>query len=227
MCEARQAASILLERGCQADVQDTFGRTPLHLAVCSQDPSLCRLLLSTTADLAIRCDGSGRTPLAYAVLNSSPSAAEECTRMLLESSAEPNGSDAFGLAPLHYAAEGGSVGVANGRTPLEFAGNESMRDLLKSAAHIKQIEGQSASDILPGDLQACPAFAYRDPRFQAMQSRFIHIMKDVQASSIQQGQHLARPSLFDGSWMTGVFSHQQLLGSELAAVGGEGAEALW
>ena len=58
----------------------------------------------------------------------------------------------------------------------------------------------------------------------------------LQASSIQQGQHLARlcllepklqscrnstrsdvppvlccrPSLFDGSWMTGVFSHQQL-----------------
>lgn len=231
-----EAASILLERGCQADVQDTFGRTPLHLAVCSQDPSLCRLLLSTTADLAIRCDGSGRTPLAYAVLNSSPSAAEECTRMLLESSAEPNGSDAFGLAPLHYAAEGGSVGVAklllgkaadpllqdpnSGRTPLEFAGNESMRDLLKSAAHIKQIESQSASDILPGDLQACPAFAYRDPRFQAMQSRFIHIMKDVQASSIQQCQHLARPFLFDGSWMAGVFSHQQLLGSELSAVGG-------
>lgn len=230
-----EAASVLLERGCQADAQDTFGRTPLHLAVCSQDSSLCRLLLSANDNLAERCDQSGRSPLAYAVLNSSPLAAEECVRLLLQSLAEPNRCDSFGLAPLHYAAEGGRQGVAqlllakaadpllrdpnSGRIPLEFASLESMQDLLQDASR-KQLESQSASEPVPGDLQVCPAFAFRNTRFQAMQSRFIEIMKDVQASSIQQRQHLLRPSLFDASWMAGVHTHQQLLGSELATVQG-------
>eukprot|EP00913_Durusdinium_trenchii_P011264 g10577.t1 len=71
-----EAAAILLERGCQADVQDACGRTCLHLAVCSQEPRLCHLLLSSCQSLVRRCDGKGRSPLSYAVMNSTSSVAE-------------------------------------------------------------------------------------------------------------------------------------------------------
>ncbi|CAK9061839.1 Ankyrin repeat domain-containing protein 18A, partial [Durusdinium trenchii] len=221
-----EAAAILLERGCQADVQDACGRTCLHLAVCSQEPRLCHLLLSSCQSLVRRCDGKGRSPLSYAVMNSTSSVAEECVQLLLRSLAEPDLCDEFGLSPLHYAAKQASQGVvqllhekvadlfleASGRTALD-----PKRDITRDLPDQKSRQVAHAQ-YRGGDWHDQAMFV--QDGLEAMQSRFYHIMKDVQAAGIHHGQHKSRPFLFDGSWMKDVHSHQQLLGGELASVPG-------
>ncbi|CAE7869458.1 unnamed protein product [Symbiodinium microadriaticum] len=106
------AAMVLLDRGCAADVQDTAGRTALHLAVCSKEPQLCKLLLAKSPELAARKDLQGRSPLAYAVLHPAQPVAEQCTRLLLAGLADVNAEDIFGFDALHYARKAGAEGAA-------------------------------------------------------------------------------------------------------------------
>ncbi|CAE7523498.1 Icl1d [Symbiodinium natans] len=108
----REAAMVLLDRGCMADAQDAAGRTALHLAVCSKEPRLCKLLLAKHPDLTARQDLQGRGPLAYAVLHPAHTVAEHCTRLLLEGHADAHAEDVFGLNALHYALKAGAQGAA-------------------------------------------------------------------------------------------------------------------
>ncbi|CAJ1380287.1 unnamed protein product [Effrenium voratum] len=225
---------ILLDRGCQADAQDALGRTPMHFAVCSKEPKLCRLLLSCPC-LVTRCDARGRSALAYAVLNTMPSVRDENVQLLLEYLAEPNAQDFFGLSPLHYAAEAGAQGAvalllqeaadpslqepSSGRTPLDMANGEATRKLLKESAR-GRLGVASFGNACGYDEDFSMLGALSDANFKEMQCKFIQMMKLVQESGLRQGQHLRRPSLFDGSWMAEIHSHQKLLGKELAAVSG-------
>ncbi|CAJ1417391.1 unnamed protein product [Effrenium voratum] len=229
-----EAAMILLDRGCQADAQDALGRTPMHFAVCSKEPKLCRLLLSCPC-LVTRCDARGRSALAYAVLNTMPSVRDENVQLLLEYLAEPNAQDFFGLSPLHYAAEAGAQGAvalllqeaadpslqepSSGRTPLDMANGEATRKLLKESAR-GRLGVASFGNACGYDEDFSMLGALSDANFKEMQCKFIQMMKLVQESGLRQGQHLRRPSLFDGSWMAEIHSHQKLLGKELAAVSG-------
>ncbi|CAJ1334587.1 unnamed protein product [Effrenium voratum] len=228
-----EAAMILLDRGCQADAQDALGRTPMHFAVCSKEPKLCRLLLSCPC-LVTRCDARGRSALAYAVLNTMPSVRDENVQLLLEYLAEPNAQDFFGLSPLHYAAEAGAQGAValllqeaadpslqepSGRTPLDMANGEATRKLLKESARGRPGVA-SFGNACGYDEDFSMLGALSDANFKEMQCKFIQMMKLVQESGLRQGQHLRRPSLFDGSWMAEIHSHQKLLGKELAAVSG-------
>lgn len=52
---------------------------------------------------------------------------------------------------------------------------------------------------------------------------FLKLMQRVQEVGIQQFEHQKHPQLFDGTWMDGVRTHQQLLGGILANVTGADA----
>ena len=93
---------LLVERGANINIQDAFGRTPLHL-VCenansdNHHDSLDYLLRG--ADPCIQ-DLQGRTPLHIAA----NAGCVVCINKLLEHDADPNIRDSSGEIPLHIAA---------------------------------------------------------------------------------------------------------------------------
>jgi hypothetical protein len=95
---------LLIDRGANINVQDTYGRTPLHLAcenVNSERHHECiEYLLQHGANPSIQ-DDFGRTPLHNAV----EKGCLECVRLLMQlGNANPNLPDAHGDIALHIAA---------------------------------------------------------------------------------------------------------------------------
>ncbi|CAK0825246.1 unnamed protein product [Prorocentrum cordatum] len=142
----RRTVEALLDCGARADAEDRRGCTSLHLAACSEDATICRVLLERHRRLLGRRDCHGRGPLFYAVLNAHPDAQQRATQLLLEHQAEVAEQDDYGREPLHYAAEEGrrpavqallrrradprAGDKVSGITPLQLASNEPvLRDL--------------------------------------------------------------------------------------------------
>lgn len=95
---------LLIDRGANINVQDTYGRTPLHLAcenVNSERHHECiEYLLQHGANPSIQ-DDFGRTPLHTAV----EKGCLECVRLLMQlGNANPNLPDAHGDIALHISA---------------------------------------------------------------------------------------------------------------------------
>ena len=94
---------LLVERGANINLQDTFGRSPLHL-VCENANSdnhhdSLDYLLRNGANTCIQ-DLQGKTPLHIAA----NVGCVECIKKLLEHKADPNVRDSSGEIPLHIAA---------------------------------------------------------------------------------------------------------------------------
>lgn len=172
-CEyGKPTSELLLFYRCQTSAEDKRGRTALHLAACCEDPSICQLLVRRAPQLVHRLDSHRRTPLFYSVLNQHAQAQAEVTRLLLQHHADANAPDAYGMAPLHYAAEEGrkpAVTVliehranpsledaVNGRTPLQLASTEGTRRELKrseggKAAALAEQTGRNAAHASSGN----------------------------------------------------------------------------
>ncbi|MGC9104983.1 MAG: ankyrin repeat and protein kinase domain-containing protein [Thermoprotei archaeon] len=121
----------LLKKGCDPNVKDELGKTPLHKTSWFGYFEATKLLLEKGAD-PNATDVEGMTPLHYA----SRTGRAEIVRLLISRGANPNARDLKGRTPLHFAAETGSVEVINilisnravinardnfGRTPLHLA----------------------------------------------------------------------------------------------------------
>lgn len=164
----RQAAEVLLGYDCQAGSEDASKRTALHLAAVCEDPQIARLLALRQPGLVARPDQHSRTPLFYSVLNTHPQAMAEITRQFLELQAEVNISDAYGMTPLHYAAEEGKKAAVtlllrqradpsaedtvNGRSPIMLAAkHEAVRRELQKAVEVNASAqaGTGRSMVLP------------------------------------------------------------------------------
>ena len=85
-------------------IQDSDGRTGLHLAVEHQRYEAVRILIESRADVSIR-DRYGATPLHIACVRGDV----RISRLLILSGADVNAQDLRGSSPLHKAAAGGFV----------------------------------------------------------------------------------------------------------------------
>eukprot|EP00930_Biecheleria_cincta_P034948 TRINITY_DN24084_c0_g1_i2.p1 TRINITY_DN24084_c0_g1~~TRINITY_DN24084_c0_g1_i2.p1 ORF type:complete len:686 (+),score=125.74 TRINITY_DN24084_c0_g1_i2:163-2220(+) len=235
-----EVALALLELSGAPFAEDVSGRSALHMAACCRESRVCGLILSRYPELLSRPDKEGRTPLFYAVLNPRQAVGEQCARLLLDSFADPNVPDCFGLAPLHYAAEAGLHGTVSmlllkeadpslvdsihGRTPVERASSQAIRDILCEAIARKSSVPERSSSPQNTSRDGMKCFEIdKDVHSYGIlghQSRFTQIMEQVQWASLQQGLHLSQPQVFDGSWMADVCSHEQLLGEVLRKVSG-------
>ena len=89
---------LLLEQGADINVQDKYGKAPLHRAVEFKDVACGKLLLENGADINIK-DNDGKVALFCAVLNYDVAFIE----LLLENGADPNIKDKKGETSLYWA----------------------------------------------------------------------------------------------------------------------------
>ena len=130
-CGYHDVLELLLEAGGNVNMQDSWGRIPLHLA---KDQRMAKLLLDEGSYLH-KEDASRNTPLH----NASMHGRSDVVKFLLEDGADPNRSGMGGKSPLHsmfYCNPSKSKDIAkllidngadvnmvadNGHTPLWFA----------------------------------------------------------------------------------------------------------
>lgn len=88
----------LISRGAEVNAPDEDGRTPLMLAILTDDPEskMIELLISNGADVNISDAGQHWTALHFAARDQS----ESIVRILLEAGAEVDPVDVFGNTPL-------------------------------------------------------------------------------------------------------------------------------
>lgn len=117
----KAVAKLLLDTGFDVSQLSSYGRTPLHIAVCSiprQDKhyDVIELLLERGADINAQ-DRDGRTALHMGIgqyIVSSPTSALRVSALLLEKGVEINTQDRWGKTALHCAAnEDGFKDVIN------------------------------------------------------------------------------------------------------------------
>ncbi len=118
---------LLIDRGANINVQDKYGRTPLHLAcenVNSERHHECiEYLLQHGANPSIQ-DDFGRAPLHHAV----EKGCVECVRLLMQlGNANPNLPDAHGDIALHIAARKMDLDLMEALSP-EHCGSSSESD---------------------------------------------------------------------------------------------------
>jgi ankyrin repeat protein len=96
---------LLLIRGASPNLQDEFGRTPLHFAAKSgKKDAIEFLILNCNADPNLKDDG-GQTPLHYAAESGKKDAIEF---LISNYNADPNLKDDLDQTPLHLAAKSGN-----------------------------------------------------------------------------------------------------------------------
>ncbi|XP_054287681.1 uncharacterized protein LOC129003414 [Macrosteles quadrilineatus] len=91
-------ATLLLDKGCEADFKNIHGNTPLLMAVERDLQSIANLLISKGADIFVK--HRGKSLLHIAVSNMS----EEIVKKLIQNGAEIDCKDDNGRTALHYAA---------------------------------------------------------------------------------------------------------------------------
>lgn len=92
-------AEQLLDAGASIGMEDSHGRTPLHLAAQRGHAEFIRYLLLHGADIEAKTS-TGQTPLHMAAANLHV----EATRVFLSSGADIDVQDYSGMTPLHFAA---------------------------------------------------------------------------------------------------------------------------
>ena len=110
-CSAEQLKLLLGGGGAPADVRDSFGRKPVHLA-CYNSLEVLRTLGVADSDFAAR-DVVGRVPLHYAVLSGQPGLVEEVVARSERVGVDINVKDNDGWTPLLWAARASAVETWN------------------------------------------------------------------------------------------------------------------
>ena len=132
-----EAAELLLKKGANANLADSFGLAPLQVAVCCKDLdiSLIERLIEKGADInyntpsnALAKPFEGWTSLHYAI----SCGADEAARFLIEKGANVNAIADDGTTPLILAAKNDSVFMA--KFLLEKGADVNWRDLKKKSA---------------------------------------------------------------------------------------------
>lgn len=138
-------AKLLLENNSDPFDKDSSGRTALHYATCSSNVEQLTILTERGDDLVHIKDHAGRTSLHYAVFNPHVRSLEMVIK-LLNLGADVNCLDNDRRTPLHHAAESGRARLIpllvqrgattgtrekiKGRTPLELAANDHIKELI-------------------------------------------------------------------------------------------------
>ena len=129
-----QITAVLLKKGYQSNLQDSYGRTPLSWAAAEGHEAVVQALLARDDVDPDSKDGYGQTPLSWAAEGGH----EAVVRALLaRDDVDPNSKGSDDQTPLSWAAEGGHEAVvqallarddvdpnskdSNGRTPLSRA----------------------------------------------------------------------------------------------------------
>ena len=127
-------ASCLLEHGCQVNVQDFEGNTPLHLAILNQHPALIEILLrQPNIDLKIK-NLAGQSPFAAALMRKN----NQATSLILRK--EPRAAeqtDNKGRNFLHLAVMDGDIETVLSLISVNVNFNSRVQDSLgKTALHL-------------------------------------------------------------------------------------------
>jgi len=77
---------LLLRAGYNVNVRDTLGRTPLHIAILSEELEVATTLISSKADINSE-DSDGRTPLRLAIGHAIKHGRRDFIELLLRRSA--------------------------------------------------------------------------------------------------------------------------------------------
>ena len=125
-----EAAELLLKKGANVNLADSFGVAPLQLAVCCEnvDPSLIEHLIEKGADVNYKDTSDGLRSLHYAISCGSDDAA----RLLIEKGADVNAIADDGTTPLILASKNDSVFIA--KLLLEKGADVNWRDAHKKNA---------------------------------------------------------------------------------------------
>jgi uncharacterized protein len=132
-----EAAELLLKKGANANLADSFGLSPLQVAVCCKDLdiSLIERLIEKGADInyntpsnALAKPFEGWTSLHYAI----SCGADDVARLLIEKGANVNSIADDGTTPLIIAAKNDSVFMA--KFLLEKGADVNWRDMKKKSA---------------------------------------------------------------------------------------------
>jgi len=131
------AAELLLKKGANVNLADSFGMSPLQVAVCCKDLdiSLIEHLIEKGADInygtpsnALAKPFEGWTSLHYAI----SCGADEAARYLIDKGADVNAIADDGTTPLILAAKNDSVFIA--KFLLEKGADVNWRDMKKKSA---------------------------------------------------------------------------------------------
>lgn len=137
---------LLVERGANINLQDAFGRSPLHLVIENADSDKHHesidYLLQNGANPCVQ-DLQGRTPLHIAA----SVGCVECINKLMEHKADPNVKDQSGEIPLHIATKMMQLDCMEALSP----SCEDSTSSVDSASSILQFENESSFYHLAGD----------------------------------------------------------------------------
>jgi ankyrin repeat protein len=125
-----EAAELLLKKGANVNLTDSFGSAPLYMAVCCEDAdlSLIEHLIQKGADINYRNTSDGFTSLHHAISCGS----DDVARLLIEKGANVNALADDGTTPLILAAKNDSVFIA--KILLERGANVDWHDFHKKNA---------------------------------------------------------------------------------------------
>jgi ankyrin repeat protein len=139
-----EAIELLGELGADFNARNNYGSTPLHRAAAYGQTEAAKLLGELGAELEAR-DNKGQTPLHRAAACGET----EMAKLLMELGADLEAKDNNGMTPLHWAAVHGETEAAKllmklgadpevnartdgGETPLDLAGNEEIKAVLRN-----------------------------------------------------------------------------------------------
>ena len=168
----------LVSTGQPIDVSDDTQRTPLHLASAGGHSDCVEYLIELKADVTARSRDNELTPLHEA-------GSGEAAELLLLARADVDAPDAWGMTPLHLAAEHGALDVVRcllqyradarradglGRTPLHLAAARGRKAVVEElASHGADLDardkgGRSALDAAAAQAHEEVATALREMR---------------------------------------------------------------
>ena len=102
-----EIAKILIDAGCDVNIGDTQGLTPIHLAAGKEDPNLLKLLIQAGADVNSKSMNLPKTPLLCAVY----AALEENVNLLLSAGCNVNDVAFPGVTALSAAVDNETMGI--------------------------------------------------------------------------------------------------------------------
>lgn len=174
--------NCLLANGADIDAIDTFGKTPLYLAVDSGKEEIASLLLVRGAQVNIGSTVTRQTPLHWAAWNER----HDLLELLLQYGADINAQNSDGETALHYAADasrtrtltqlllaGADVSIedSTGETPLHLAlmgqQNDAAHALIDARASVRTTIISSAKQGKHSTFHFLVNAGLRNPRSKA------------------------------------------------------------